>query len=134
MPTPFLRAAWFHYEACELSPVALSRPIIDSDVNPGDWQLADPDEICRTILEHPSLGPGSIIHLHDGSESDDDVARVSRPVPMIAALPEIIVGLRDRGLEPVGLDEMDLSQPLTWHGARDPEEAKMRAQARNGRA
>ena len=45
---------------------------------------------------------------------EDDATRLSRPRPLIEALPRIIDGLRDRGLNPVGLDEMELVNPTRW--------------------
>jgi hypothetical protein len=66
------------------------------------------------VLQSPYLGNGSIIDLHDGSETEDDAARLGRPVPTIQALPKIIDGLRARGLEPVGLDAMEFDQPDEW--------------------
>jgi len=91
---------------------------IDSDANPADWSLATADEVVRATLEHPSLGNGSIIDLHDSSEFDDDPARLARPLPMIEALPRIIDGLRARGLELVGLDDMELAEPKHWRAGR----------------
>lgn len=91
---------------------------IDSDANPADWSLASADAIVRATLEHPNLGNGSIIDLHDSTEFDDDPARLARPVPMIAALPRIIEELRVRGYQLVGLDELELAEPRHWQPGR----------------
>jgi peptidoglycan/xylan/chitin deacetylase (PgdA/CDA1 family) len=89
--------------------------IVDADVNPADYAQADPARIIRGVLEHEALGNGSIVDLHDGSELEDIALRLSRPLPMLEALPAIIDGLRARGLTPVGLDEMTLVDPLEWN-------------------
>lgn len=91
---------------------------IDSDANPADWSSTSADEIVRATLEHPNLGNGSIIDLHDSSEFDDDPARLARPTAMIAALPRIIDGLRARGYQLVGLDELELNEPKHWRPGR----------------
>jgi hypothetical protein len=67
------------------------------------------------VLEHPSLAGGSIVDLHDSSELEDTAQRLTRPLPMIAALPAIIDGLQRKGFTLVGLDEMTLVDPLQWH-------------------
>ena len=62
----------------------------------------------------PSLAGGSIVDLHDGREFDDDARRLASPLPMIEALPAIVDGLQARGYELVGLDQMDLVDPIQW--------------------
>jgi peptidoglycan/xylan/chitin deacetylase (PgdA/CDA1 family) len=115
-PTGFLRAHCFLYHLCEQSPVALgpSMRIVDSDVNPADWSLSDPEEILRRCLQSKELQGGSIIDLHDGAETENDAARLERPLAMIAALPRLIDGLISRGYKLVGLDEMELVDPAPW--------------------
>ena len=115
-PTGFVRAHYFHYHLCQQSSVALSpmTKIVDSDVNPADWSLTDPDEILSRTLKAESLSGGSIIDLHDGSETENDGARLARPLPMIAALPRMIDELHARGFNLVGLDEMELVDPTPW--------------------
>jgi peptidoglycan-N-acetylglucosamine deacetylase len=113
------RAHLFDYESYALWGAARRGDVlaVDSDANPADWSLATPDQVTRATLEHPSLANGSIIDLHDSSEFDDDPARLSRPLPMVRALRTIIRGLRDKGYELVGLDELELVEPRTWrHG------------------
>ena len=116
-PTKFLRAHYFNFFTCLYSPVAMSNDmkIIDADVNPADFAKTDPQDIVDATLDNPSLAGGSIIDLHDSTESEDDAQRLFRPMPMIKALPAIIDGLRAKGLEPVGLDEMELVDPVEWH-------------------
>ncbi len=118
LPCRFLRAHAFDYGACFQSAVARlpESRVVDADVNPSDWALADPDEIVRRTLEHPDLGPGSIVDLHDGGEMDDAAVRLQRPVATIAALPRILEGLSARGLRCVRLDEMELVEPEEWVG------------------
>ena len=116
-PSEFLR---FHdldnFAVILQSPLAMSLElkIIYADVNPADYAHTDPAEIVRGVLESPHLANGSIIDLHDGSETEDDAARLNRPIPTIKALPQIIDGLRARGLEPVGLDDMEFDEPCEW--------------------
>jgi len=116
-PCSFLRFHYLNNFAVVLqSPLAMSPDvkIIYADVNPADYTTSNPDEIVRRVLESRHLGNGSVINLHDGSETEDDAARLSRPLATIAALPRLIDGLRERGLEPVGLDEMEFDQPYEW--------------------
>ena len=116
-PSAFLRFHYLDNFAVVLqSPLAMSSDIkvIYSDVNPTDYALTDPDEIVRRVIESQHLANGSIIDLHDGSETEDDAARLSRPLPTIKALPKMIDELRARGLEPVGLDEMAFDEPEEW--------------------
>ena len=99
-------------------PSAVAEIVPDADVNPADYRQRDPGAVVRGVLDHPSLGPGSIIDLHDSSELEDTAQRLTRPLPMIEALPAIIAGLRGRGLTPVGLDEMELVDAVEWHDDR----------------
>ena len=95
-PTRFLRAHYFNFFTCLYSPVALApdMKIVDADVNPADYEKTDARAIVEATLEHPALAGGSIIDLHDSTESDDDALRLARPLPMIGALPAIIDGLQ----------------------------------------
>lgn len=115
-PTRFLRAHYFNFFTCLYSPVALApeMKIVDADVNPADYEKTEARDIVEATLEHPALAGGSIIDLHDSTESDDDALRLARPLPMIEALPAIIDGLQAKGYELVGLDEMELVDPITW--------------------
>jgi peptidoglycan/xylan/chitin deacetylase (PgdA/CDA1 family) len=112
----FVRAHGFDYPSLSLSVLAQhpATRVIDADVNPADYAQTEPSAVVAGVLGSESLGNGSIIDLHDGSESEDAGQRLSRPLPMIEALPEIIEGLRRRGLELVGLDELELSEPRRW--------------------
>lgn len=116
-PSRYARAPAFDYASCSQSTMFSSGQfdLVDADVNPSDWNTVDPDAIARGVLEHLDLQPGSIIDLHDGAEYEDARRRLARPRAMIAALPGIINGLRARGLEPVGLDGMELVDPSTWN-------------------
>lgn len=66
------------------------------------------------MLEHPELGPGSVVDLHDGGEMEDASVRLLRPQATLAALPRLIAGLRERGLRCVRLDELELVDPVEW--------------------
>jgi len=115
-PTRFLRAHYFNFFTCLYSPVAMSpeMKIVDADVNPADYAKSDPAAIVKASLNDPALAGGSIIDLHDGREMDDDARRLASPLPMIEALPAIVDGLQARGFELVGLDEMELVDPILW--------------------
>ncbi len=115
-PSRHLRAHYFNYFTCLVSPLAMSDRIqvVDSDVNPADWDKTDPQDIVDGTLNHPSLGPGSIIDLHDSSETEDDGLRLARPLPLVDALPAIVDALQARGYELVGLDDMTLAEPRAW--------------------
>ena len=115
-PTRYLRAHYFNFFTCFFSPVAMASgmKIVDADVNPADYNKNDPAEIVAATLDHPELAGGSIIDLHDSTESDDDALRLSRCLPMIEALPAIVDGLQARGYELVSLDEMELVDPVEW--------------------
>jgi peptidoglycan/xylan/chitin deacetylase (PgdA/CDA1 family) len=113
----FLRVHYLdNFAVVPQSPLAMSPEvkIVYADVNPADYAQTDPEEIVCRVLHSPDLGNGSIIDLHDGSETEDDAARLRRPVPTIKALPRLIDGLRARGFEPVGLDAMEFDQPDEW--------------------
>ena len=115
-PTEFLRAHYFNFFTCLYSPLALApgTKIVDADVNPADYAKSDPAAIIEATLNDPALAGGSIIDLHDSTESDDDAVRLARPLPMIEALPAIVDGLQARGYQLVGLDEMELVDPVEW--------------------
>jgi peptidoglycan/xylan/chitin deacetylase (PgdA/CDA1 family) len=115
-PTRFLRAHYFNFFTCLYSPVAMSRDmkIVDADVNPADYVKSDPQAIIDASLNDPSLAGGSIIDLHDGREFDDEARRLASPLPMIEALPAIVDGLQARGFQLVGLDDMELVDPIEW--------------------
>jgi hypothetical protein len=74
----------------------------------------------RRVLTDPSLGPGSIIDLHDGGEMDDPVKRLAQLLLTIAVLPGLIAGPRGRGLRCARLDELELVDPTDWAMPRTP--------------
>lgn len=115
-PTRYLRAHYFNFFTCLFSPVAMGpgMKIVDADVNPADYAKSDPKAIVEATLEHPNLAGGSIIDLHDSSETEDETLRLARCLPMIEALPAIVDGLQARGYELVSLDEMELVDPVSW--------------------
>ena len=61
-------------------------------VDAGDWGDAPPEQIATAVVE--AATPGAIILLHD------------REPATVRALPEILAGLRRRGLEPVSVAEL----------------------------
>jgi peptidoglycan/xylan/chitin deacetylase (PgdA/CDA1 family) len=65
-----------------------------------DTREKDSRVIARRILD--KIQPGGIILLHDGSDSGKNQDRT----PTLGALPEILRGLRTRGLEMLTLDEL----------------------------
>jgi peptidoglycan/xylan/chitin deacetylase (PgdA/CDA1 family) len=67
--------------------------VVNWDVDPRDWA---PDATAKSITKNvlTNVGPGSIVDLHDGG--GDQSATV-------AALPDIIKGIRKQGLELVAL-------------------------------
>jgi peptidoglycan/xylan/chitin deacetylase (PgdA/CDA1 family) len=115
-PSRYLRPHTFNYEAYFQSRISRLPEsfTIGRDIDADDWKTTDPDLIVRAVLEHPKLGPGSIIVLHDGAENEEAAIRLGRPLPMLAALPRIIACLNERGLWCVRVDEMTLAEPLFW--------------------
>ena len=132
-PTRFLRAAYYHYDACALSPLAHRRVVIDQMVSSNDWRLTDAEEIYHAVVDSPQLGSGAIVGFHDSSEAVDDLQRLSRPIPMLEALPTILAALKSRGFELVSLDELTLGEPLVWRDERDPREKALREGVAIGR-
>jgi peptidoglycan/xylan/chitin deacetylase (PgdA/CDA1 family) len=70
------------------------------DVSAADWATQDGDLVARRVLDNAK--PGSIILLHDGIDGNIGADRGV----ILNALPIILDGLRDRGLQPVTLDEL----------------------------
>jgi peptidoglycan/xylan/chitin deacetylase (PgdA/CDA1 family) len=119
--TIFARPHVFDFASFSLSVFAQleTTRVIDADVNPADYAATHPQEIVDRVLDHPSLGNGSVIDLHDGTEHEDPAIRLSRPIPMVEALPAIVEGLTERGFDLVGLDDMELADPLEWDATKD---------------
>ena len=72
--------------------------MITWNVSTADWAMTDAGAVTRRILDQ--VRPGAIIDLHDGLDGHVDVDRTV----LVRALPGILDGLRQRGLEPVRLD------------------------------
>ncbi len=70
------------------------------DVEVADWPEQDPERLAARVLQ--SVRPGSIVLLHDG---DEGKPAADRSV-LLAALPEILDGLRARGLQGVTIDRL----------------------------
>ena len=66
----------------------------------GDWATNDPHLVAERILR--GAKPGAILLLHDGLDGNP---AANRQV-LVNALPEILKGLRAKGLKPVRLDQM----------------------------
>ncbi|MFE6749802.1 polysaccharide deacetylase family protein [Kitasatospora purpeofusca] len=65
------------------------------DVDAKDWSRPGADVLARRVLD--AVGPGSVVLMHDGGGDRSQT---------VAALPEVITGLRRRGYRIVGLDEL----------------------------
>jgi len=65
-----------------------------------DTQRQDPKVIAKSILR--KVQPGGVILLHDGSDSAGSEDRTAT----LQALPEILEGLKDRGMEFLTLEEL----------------------------
>jgi peptidoglycan/xylan/chitin deacetylase (PgdA/CDA1 family) len=70
------------------------------DVSAADWLSHDGTEVAADVLKR--VKPGSIILLHDGL---DGKVHSDRSV-LLTALPLILDGLKQRGLQPVRLDQL----------------------------
>jgi peptidoglycan/xylan/chitin deacetylase (PgdA/CDA1 family) len=70
------------------------------DVSAADWTRHDGAGVADDILQR--VRPGSIILLHDGL---DGSGHADRSV-LLTALPRLLDGLRDKGLQPVRLDQL----------------------------
>ena len=70
------------------------------DVSAGDWATTDTQLVAKRILDR--VRPGSIILLHDGIDGNIGADRTV----ILQALPLILDGLRERGLNPVTLDKL----------------------------
>ncbi|MEU3830763.1 polysaccharide deacetylase family protein [Streptomyces sp. NPDC029080] len=77
------------------------------DVDSRDWARPGPERIAATVLE--AAGPGSVVLLHEGAGDRGQTVR---------ALPSIIEGLLERGLEPVTVGELSASADRTGTGRR----------------
>jgi peptidoglycan/xylan/chitin deacetylase (PgdA/CDA1 family) len=78
---------------------------VDWDVQPADWENPAPETIVKRVLD--GVKPGSIVLLHDGNDTNQDVDRSAT----LQALPGIIQGLRDEGYTFVRLDQLLSVQP-----------------------
>ncbi|MFZ5784887.1 MAG: polysaccharide deacetylase family protein [Acidobacteriota bacterium] len=74
-----------------------------------DWTRPGKEALVRQVVG--GLAPGGIVVLHDGGGERGQT---------VAALPEIIQGLRKKGLEPVRLDTLLGSTPRAESCARPP--------------
>jgi peptidoglycan-N-acetylglucosamine deacetylase len=70
-----------------------------------DGVITTPDEIVTRLTQ--DVGPGDILALHDGI----DPQRRRNPQPTLDALRRVIDRLKERGLEPVRLDELIQTEP-----------------------
>lgn len=74
------------------------------DVQPSDWKRQVAAAIVQRVVQ--AVRPGSIVLLHDGEDTDQNVDRAAT----LAALPEIIEDLQGAGFRLVRVDEL-LSLP-----------------------
>jgi len=70
------------------------------DVDPYDWKDPTPEALVRRVLDQ--VRPGSIILLHDGADTRQDVDRSAT----VVALPAMIRGLRERGYRIVTVPDL----------------------------
>ena len=92
-PSPFFRPPYGSYDAKTLKAAGQAGfPfVVNWDVDTHDWLGASPKVIARRAIA--GARPGSIICMHTQWNTE-------------AAVPAIVRGLRAKGLEPVGLDEL----------------------------
>jgi peptidoglycan/xylan/chitin deacetylase (PgdA/CDA1 family) len=74
--------------------------IVMWNVSAGDWDANSAGTVARKVVRRAK--PGSIILLHDGL---DGIPSTDRNV-LVRALPSILSGLREKHLDPVGLDQL----------------------------
>ncbi|MFJ8846115.1 polysaccharide deacetylase family protein [Streptomyces cyaneofuscatus] len=93
--------AWFRPPYGSLTPEVLAAldgyptTLTMWDVDARDWSRPGPEQIAATVLE--GAGPGSVVLMHEGA---GDRAQT------VQALPSIIEGLLERGLELVPVGEL----------------------------
>jgi peptidoglycan/xylan/chitin deacetylase (PgdA/CDA1 family) len=92
-PTPFFRPPYGSYNDTTLKAAgSVGYPfVVNWDVDTGDWTGAPPAEIARRAVA--GAKPGSIICMHTLWTTQK-------------AIPAMVAGLRAKGLEPVGLDQL----------------------------
>jgi peptidoglycan/xylan/chitin deacetylase (PgdA/CDA1 family) len=92
-PSPFFRPPYGFYDAKTLKAAGQAGfPfVVNWDVDTHDWLGASPKVIAQRAIA--GAKPGSIICMHTQWNTE-------------AAVPAIVKGLRAKGLEPVGLDEL----------------------------
>ena len=93
IPAPYFRPPYGSYNQTTLKAAgSAGYPfVVNWDVDTGDWTGAPPAEIARRAIE--GARPGSIICMHTEWNTQK-------------AIPAMVKGLRAKGLEPVGLDEL----------------------------
>ncbi|MEY9849372.1 peptidoglycan/xylan/chitin deacetylase (PgdA/CDA1 family) [Streptacidiphilus sp. BW17] len=72
------------------------------DVDSRDWTRPGPEQIAATVLE--AAGPGSVVLMHEGAGDRGQTVR---------ALPSIVEGLLERGLELVTVGELPALAPAS---------------------
>jgi len=87
-----------------------NRHILNGDVSSNDWEHLlekplPPQRILDTIFNTPTLGNGSVIVFHDGSEIAPQ--RPWRSEPMLRVLPTVLDALIDQGYQLVGADGLE---------------------------
>jgi peptidoglycan/xylan/chitin deacetylase (PgdA/CDA1 family) len=93
IPAPFFRPPYGAQDETTLKAAgSAGYPfVVNWDVDPGDWAGISSTEIARRVIE--GAQPGSIIVMHTEWNTQK-------------AVPAMVKGLRAKGLEPVGLDEL----------------------------
>src|SRR5262249_42437850 len=62
--------------------------LVGANLNPQDWNEPSKQEIVRRVVEQSTAGAGTVVELHDAGGDRTNT---------VAALPELIHALRDRG-------------------------------------
>ncbi|CAM5687137.1 Peptidoglycan-N-acetylglucosamine deacetylase [Streptomyces cyaneofuscatus] len=102
--------AWFRPPYGALTPEVLATlggyptTLTMWDVDARDWSRPGPEQIAATVLE--GAGPGSVVLMHEGA---GDRAQT------VQALPSIIEGLLERGLQLVPVGELAATPDSTWN-------------------
>ncbi|MEZ5125346.1 MAG: polysaccharide deacetylase family protein [Thermoleophilia bacterium] len=93
VPQPFFRPPYGAYNETTMKAAgdAGYAFVVGWDVDTEDWTGISSEEVARAAVEH--AGPGSIILMHTQWNTQK-------------AIPAMVEGLRAKGLEPVGLDEL----------------------------
>lgn len=98
-PVHYFRPPWGMFNLFTYRVARKSQAVVLWNVEVRDWAgESTPESITKEVLA--AAKPGAIIDLHDSGGAPGAPARTA------AALPAVIIGLRDKGLEPVTLTKV----------------------------